>query len=209
LDESLTFCVHLGALFHDVGRFPQYARYGTFNDRISVDHGRMSVNVLRESGVLDSLPDRDRRVVLASVFLHNKPSLPEHLHFRLKCVVRILRDADKLDIFKVILPHLSPDAPENDVITLAVKPHPTAYTPKILERLRQRKPVRYEDMAWMNDLKLMLCGWIYDFNFDVARQLVGERRYLERLFETLPRTPEFVELAGRLEEDLRRAVGGR
>ena len=34
------------ALFHDIGRFPQYAKYKTFRDSISVNHGLLGAQTL-------------------------------------------------------------------------------------------------------------------------------------------------------------------
>src|SRR6185369_2428225 len=39
------------ALFHDVGRFEQYRRFGTFRDADSVNHAHLGVRVLMEEGI--------------------------------------------------------------------------------------------------------------------------------------------------------------
>ena len=46
------------ALFHDVGRFPQYARYKTFRDSISTNHAALGASVLFEQERSGSLPRR-------------------------------------------------------------------------------------------------------------------------------------------------------
>jgi len=35
------------ALFHDIGRFEQYEKYNTFNDNISIDHGKLGCDIVR------------------------------------------------------------------------------------------------------------------------------------------------------------------
>ncbi len=40
------------ALFHDIGRFEQLKVFGSFNDRITVDHAKLGLKVLNRSGVL-------------------------------------------------------------------------------------------------------------------------------------------------------------
>ena len=37
------------ALLHDVGRFEQYKRYGTFNDRKSVNHAALGVEIMKKN----------------------------------------------------------------------------------------------------------------------------------------------------------------
>ncbi len=39
------------ALFHDIGRFEQLKVFGSFDDRITVDHAKLGLKVLNSSGV--------------------------------------------------------------------------------------------------------------------------------------------------------------
>ena len=61
------------ALFHDVGRFEQYARYHTFVDRRSADHAWLGVEILRKEGELDG---STRDLILRTVSYHNRMDLP-------------------------------------------------------------------------------------------------------------------------------------
>ncbi|MDA8157277.1 MAG: HD domain-containing protein [Actinomycetota bacterium] len=63
-------------LLHDVGRFPQYAKYGTFKDSQSENHGELGVRVINEAGILEGLPDDEKAVILESVKFHNAYSVP-------------------------------------------------------------------------------------------------------------------------------------
>jgi len=57
LDAGQLRMAEITALFHDLGRFEQYARYGTFADSRSVDHARLGVQILREKKILDGLEE--------------------------------------------------------------------------------------------------------------------------------------------------------
>lgn len=48
LKENQTMLAEAIALFHDIGRFPQYAKYRTFRDSISVNHGMLGTQTLIE-----------------------------------------------------------------------------------------------------------------------------------------------------------------
>ncbi len=50
LSPRVTFLVHLAALYHDLGRFDQFARCKTFLDVRSLNHARLSIVVLRREG---------------------------------------------------------------------------------------------------------------------------------------------------------------
>jgi len=199
---GLTKLAELAALFHDVGRFPQYARYRTFHDQMSVNHAYEGVVTLKEHRVLEDLPGAARRLVLGAMALHNRRSLPRGLPKELKDLTSVLRDADKLDIFQVMLAHFKPGVKHNKVVNLELKPDPNKYTQELLARVLQRQMVNYLDLAWVNDFKLLLCSWIYDLNYGVSREIVRERGYLEELLDYLPQNPEFERLGQQLRQDL-------
>jgi len=184
----------LAALYHDVGRFPQYAKYKTFKDSKSVRHAVLGVQVLkRENALADLEPDR-RKLVLAAVALHGIRRLPGGLPGDLDLVARIVRDADKLDIFKVMLTHFVPQGPENSVVTLGLKNSRDNYTRKMLDGIFSETQADYRDMVWINDFKLMLASWTFDLNFSATRRAFLERGYIDRLFNTLPSKPEFADV---------------
>jgi hypothetical protein len=59
-------------LLHDAGRFTQFARYGSFSDTDTVDHGARGRRVLEEE---ESLPFHDageRRRLFCAVQYHNR-----------------------------------------------------------------------------------------------------------------------------------------
>ncbi len=202
LPPELTALAHLAALFHDIGRFPQYARYHTFHDQKSVNHGLQGVLTLKKHRVLAALPAAAQKLVLAAVGLHNRRVLPMGLAPVARSLTGIVRDADKLDIFAVMLTHFAPEAPPNKVVNLGLKVHPDNYTPAILAAVQQRQMVNYQDMVWVNDFKLLLCSWLYHLNFRRSREIVQERGYLERLFAYLPKKQAFVRLQRQLAADL-------
>ena len=65
------------ALFHDIGRFEQIKVFGSFNDRITVDHAKLGLRVLTNSGVLGGLSRSERRLLYRAIWLHNKYEIPE------------------------------------------------------------------------------------------------------------------------------------
>jgi putative nucleotidyltransferase with HDIG domain len=202
LDGELTQLTHLAALFHDVGRFPQYQRFRTFNDRSSANHAALSVEVLRKTDALTKLTLEHRRLVLAAIFLHNRRFIPLALPPKLGIITRIVRDADKLDILPVLIAHFSPDFPANGVVTLDLRPHPTAYTESIFCKVLSGETGKYEEMIWINDLKLLLCSWVYDLNFPVSRRIVLQAGYLDAIFGSLPPDPKFIALRQQLTQEL-------
>lgn len=199
---ALAAVAHLAALFHDIGRFPQYARHKTFQDQLSVNHALQGVLTLKEQQVLAALPAAAQKLVLAAIACHNRRTLPASLEPVARYLTCIVRDADKLDIFAVMLTHFAPEAPPNKVVNLELKVHSDNYSPAILRAVQQRQIVNIQDMVWVNDFKLLLCSWLYGLNFPCSRKIVQERRYLEQLLAYLPPKPEFARLRQQLADDL-------
>jgi putative nucleotidyltransferase with HDIG domain len=196
------------ALYHDVGRFPQYERFQTFKDSLSVNHGLLGSQVLRNSGLLEGADPRARRLIRGAVCLHNRMLLPRKIRAPLRFMARVLRDADKIDITRVMLEHFN--LPEgNPVVALHVRPHPTAYTPAVYDKVWQARRGDYRELRWVNDFKLMLCGWVHDLNFAPSRLLLVERGLFDHLLATLPDTEPMRRLAGRLHEILEQDMRGK
>jgi hypothetical protein len=109
----------------------------------------------------------------------------------LNYAVRVVRDADKLDILRVLCGYFDPEAAYNPVVLLGLPPHPENYTPEVLEAVLQGKAADYTKMAWVNDFKLLLLSWSFSLNFAAARQAMLRRGLLQRLEQRLPQRPPF------------------
>lgn len=107
LDEELvTFAWFLG-LLHDIGRFEQVRRYGTFIDSVSVDHAEFGADLLFQEGLINDFPAENLSkewltILETAIRLHNKLTLPEELDARTRRFCDLIRDADKIDIFRVV-----------------------------------------------------------------------------------------------------------
>lgn len=184
-DQFLFDTAVLSALFHDIGRFPQYQQYKTFNDRLSIDHGRLGVVTLKSEKILAELSPKQQRLILAAVSLHNNKRLPASLPQELRLICNIVRDSDKLDIFPVMLDHFSSGGTDK-TITLELDHHPTKYTPSFFEKVLNNQECSYTEMRWTNDFKLMLAHWVYQLNFAMSYVLFEQQGSFNRLFDLLP-----------------------
>lgn len=177
-------------LFHDIGRFPQYKEFRTFRDNISVNHGKLGAKILAETLILKDLPPHEQELIISSVHFHNTfaiPSLgnPEAVYF-----LKLIRDADKLDILRVFSEYYEAGGRERASAVNLDLPDTPAYSNDILLCLHERRMASLRDLGSLNDFKLMQLSWIYDLNFPASFRLLGERNYLNRIASTLPLTSE-------------------
>ena len=93
----------LMGLLHDVGRFEQLRRYNTFSDEASVDHAALGADILFGQGKIRDYTEDDSEDALLEkvVRSHSAYRLPKTFTEREICFSNLLRDADKIDIFKV------------------------------------------------------------------------------------------------------------
>lgn len=174
---------------HDVGRFRQLAEYGTFRDAVSVNHAHLGLRELTRHRVLHPLPRDRRREVAAAVVFHNALRLPPHADGRRGLFMRMLRDADKLDIWRVVEECYRQGPPaEGDTVTMNLPDTPGA-SEAVLARLAAGRLALLEDIRNLNDFKLLQIAWVYDLNLPATYRILRERGHLEGIAATLHRTP--------------------
>lgn len=91
-------------MLHDIGRFEQIKRYQTFNDAKSVDHAEFGADLLFKEPLLiyDFIETREYDAIIeTAIRQHNKFRISEGLDDRTAMFSNIIRDADKIDIFRV------------------------------------------------------------------------------------------------------------
>jgi HD domain len=190
LEKRETRLAEIVALFHDVGRFSQYRQYKTFNDSLSINHAVHGAKLLVEHKVLRDLPKQEQDIIIRSVTLHNVFSLPEGLDERSLLFARLIRDADKLDILRVVIEYCGQGSGERAEAVALGLPDLPGYSPAVLDCLARGELVRKEALTTLNDFKLLQLAWLFDFNFTCSLRMVEERRYIPTLAAMLPRNRE-------------------
>lgn len=174
------------ALLHDVGRFPQFRRWRTFRDSDSDNHARLGIEVIREQGVLDRLPAADRTLIEEAVRFHNLLALPLRFQSPTSQYIRLIRDADKLDIWRVFLEYFrQPDDQRPSAVTLGFPDLP-GVSPACVRELAAGRVIRLEDVRVLNDFKLLQISWVYDLNFRTSYSLLKQRGHIPALATTIP-----------------------
>jgi len=182
------------ALFHDLGRFRQYRRYGTFNDRASQNHAELGVAELAAHNVLSVCRQSEIDLITGAIAHHNAAVLPQGQDERTLFFMRLLRDADKLDIWRVVCDYYRqrrerPDETHNRTIELGLPDRP-ACSPAVVAALQEGHYARMEDLRTLNDFKLLQISWVYDLNFQPSFRVLQKRGYIEQIIATLPTTEE-------------------
>ena len=174
------------ALFHDVGRFKQYAVYGTFKDADSENHALLGLRELAAHNVLDVCTKEEKKWITKAIANHNAITIPEKENGKSLFFIRLLRDADKLDIWRVFIDYYNTrDEQPSPVVEFGLPDDPS-FSPQVLSAFSEERFVFFKDLRTVNDFKLLLLSWVFDLNFSFSIQLVKDRRYIEKIEAILP-----------------------
>ena len=178
-DSVAAVAAEAAALLHDTGRYEQLKRYNTFRDSDSVDHAVFSHDIVKERGWLDDWPERD--AILKAVLVHNRREIPSATmdELTLTCS-RTVRDADKLDIFRVLEDQIANHDWRHDsraFWNLATEAPPN---PVVVNCIKEGKPVDYQDISCLSDFVLIQVGWmISGLEYETSRRMCAERGHLK------------------------------
>ena len=176
-------------LFHDVGRFKQYVKYKTFSDSRSQNHSELGVEVLKENKVLKDLSEEEREIIYKAIINHSRADIIPDKNDRVIFFSKLIRDADKLDIWRLITEYYMVKEQKNgDNKTLELElPDNKEISDEVLHAIINKQIVLKESMKTLNDFKLLQIAWIFDLNFNYSINRVCQKKYLEKIFAALPK----------------------
>lgn len=176
------------ALLHDIGRFQQYAKYKTFKDSISVNHGLLGANILLEEKILQNLPDDEQKLIIQAVKFHNAFTLPDIKDENVILFLKLIRDADKLDIWRIFIEYYEGSEEEKASAAGLGLPDTPEYSDDILSCVYKKQVASLSNLKTLNDSKIMQLIWVYDLHFKTSFKLLSEKDYINRIASTLPQT---------------------
>ena len=174
------------AVLHDIGRFKQYAKYHTYSDLKSEDHAALGINVIKKTGVLNTLEPCDRELIETAIVHHNRAFLPKHMDSRVLFFLKLLRDADKIDILRIVTEHYS-GVHMNGAVNNELPDNPEV-SESILQSIIRGELVKFDELKTVNDFKLLQISWVFDLNFPRTFEIIGARNYFDTIAASLPQT---------------------
>ena len=180
LDKENIELAKIIALLHDIGRFEQIKEFGEFNDK-KIEHAEFGVKVLFDNGLIRKFIDEDKydNIIYKAIYNHNKYKIEENLNEKELLQCKIIRDADKLDNFRVKekdkLENIFPKIYNEKTINYET------ISEKVYEEFMQHKCIKLEDRKTIIDYWICVIAFIFDLNFDISLQYVKENNYIDIL----------------------------
>ncbi len=179
------------ALFHDIGRFKQFIKYRMYNDVKTVSHSLLGLEVLKEEKVLEDVDKEERELIEKAIEYHGLKELPGDLNGQCLLLSKLIRDADKLDVFYVATEYFKHYKNKQKKVFLELGvPDEPGYSHGLVEAILNGRQIDYNHVRTLNDMKLLQLGWVYDVNFPPTLKRIKQRKFLEMLLGFLPQTED-------------------
>lgn len=184
LDKENLKLAKIIALLHDIGRFEQIKEFGEFNDK-KIEHAEFGVKVLFDNGLIRKFIKEEKYddIIRKSIYNHNKFKIEESLNDIELLHSKIIRDADKLDNFRVKekekLEDMFPKIYNEKTINYET------VSEKVYEDFIQHKCIKLEDRKTIIDYWVCVIAFIFDLNFKISLQYVKENNYIDILVDRI------------------------
>ena len=186
LNEEQKILAETISLFHDVGRFEQFKKYRTYNDARTINHSLLGLEVLADNKILDGVGDDEKNIIETAIRLHGEKDLPA-VSGEAELFAKLIRDIDKLDIYYVLIEKFNELGrnPKKAMATLGFSIENT-YSKNVVEAVLKNQTVDYKDLKTVNDMTIIMLGWIFDINFAATLKEIKKRGFIDKLISFLP-----------------------
>lgn len=179
LSEEEIELAELIGLLHDIGRFEQVKIYNTYNDKDSVNHGELGVKILFEDGLIRKFIKTNKydKTIKNAILNHNRKHIEKNLSEKDYIQAQIIRDADKTDIFSILVSGdkkiaWGKEDLSNDKIS-----------DEIYRQYIEEDGIDYSQRKTAADLLVCHFKYVYDLNFKETKQIIKQKQYLDKLYK--------------------------
>ena len=176
LSEEYINIATIVGLLHDYGRFEQWKRYHTFADGKSIDHGDLGVEILFDEKEIEKydIKKENYRIIYNAIKYHNKLEIPEDLTKEEKIICKIIRDADKLDIYELLLGGKIVFIDDNNPINLEVE-----------KQFFENSSINKKIVKNESNRILLRLAMMYDINFKWSIEYIKNNNIIDRMLEMI------------------------
>lgn len=170
-EEDIELATLIG-LLHDIARFEQYKQYETFKDSQSFDHGDYALIILETEIRKFIETNQYDDIIKKAIKNHNKYKIEDGLSERELLFAKIIRDADKLDIFY-----------ESAYIFWKgeeFKVEESRISSDTLNKFKKLKQIKKQSNGQIQPIDeiILLIAFIFDLNFEVSFEIIKKEDYI-------------------------------
>lgn len=166
-------------LLHDIGRFIQIEKYGTFIDAKSINHCQAGVDLLFKEGFITNFVKEQKYyyTIEKAIENHGKFEIEPNLDNNTLLHCKLIRDSDKTDIFEVMLRE-NPDTVFDGTYIKDAN-----IELKVINDFYNHKMINNADIKTVVDDYVRKVAFIYNYYFSKNLQYIKEQNYIDRITE--------------------------
>lgn len=166
-------------LLHDIGRFEQVRLYHTFVDKDSINHGKYGAKILFEDGLIRNFIKDNKfdKIIKLAIVNHNRADIEEDLTERERLHAKIIRDADKTDIFRILI------SGDKKAIWEKADLSDDKISDEIYREFVEDKRINYKERKTSADILVSHFNYVYDLNFPETRKIIRDNKYIDKLYQ--------------------------
>jgi len=173
-NEEIELATLIG-LLHDIARFEQFTQYGTFKDLQSFDHGDYGAEILQDN-IREYVENSEYdEIIIDAVKNHNKFKIEDGLTQESELFAKIVRDADKIDIFYEAVEMFwkgKEQEVENSIISQDV-----------IEQIKKCSQTKRKIQESAIDNVMRVIAFIFDLNFKPSFEILKEEDYINKIID--------------------------
>lgn len=183
LDEEDIKLAQLIAYLHDIARFVQAEKYNDFRDDKTMDHALVAVELLFNQNEIREYITSSQydSIILKAIKNHNKFQIESSLSDKELLHCKIIRDADKLDNFRV----KNTDDFESIQNSTMKKIENDSITRQVYQTFMNHSTILSTDRKTDLDCFVSHIAFIFDLNFNISLQYIKENNYINRLIDRI------------------------
>ena len=177
LSEEEIKIAKLIGLLHDIGHFETIKIKDILKENKKIDHGDLGVEILKKENYIRKYIEEDKydNIILKAIKNHNKFRIEEGLTEKELLFAKIIRDADKLDIFYEGAEMFWTMSEEIEDV------NNSELSEKIIEAFRNNILIDRKDVTTKADGILNFIGFIFDINFKYDFEVLKKEDYINRI----------------------------
>lgn len=179
-----TYIIKVIGLLHDIGRFEQLKLTNSYSDN-EFDHGDYGAMILFKEGLIEkfNVDSKYYDIIEFAIINHNKYKIEDTLDERKIMFAKIIRDADKIDIFEAYTYLKAYNITNID----------DEVTNEVAIQFKKHEAINRKIRKTKADLLLSVISFVYDINYKESLKIINEQKYLDELYNQIDNKERFKE----------------